>query len=181
MKHSKTILQSVLLPWILLCLTSCAKTMHEPVTPALAPVAAEQVSEPPQVQATVELPTSDDPASWDRKWAEELARALRQNAQSVGATTPSTAPQMQSPWSGEKARVAVMEFDDKTGSLYQTAATSRGFFTGAPVGRGMKEQLVTALMETGATNAQRKRNGLMSIVLILLLIRVTTSTGGEPP
>ena len=86
MKHPWTILQAVLLPWILLCLTSCAETMHGPVTPALVPTAAEQVSEPPQVQVTVELPISEDPASWHRKEAEKLAETLRQTGQFEVAT-----------------------------------------------------------------------------------------------
>jgi hypothetical protein len=125
---------------ILVSVTSCAETRPIPsVPPVPAPMSVE-----------VELPTSEDPASWDRKWAEELAKVLRQNAQSVATTSPSTIPQVQSTWSGEKARVAVMEFEDKTGTVYQTTSTSRGYAVGAPVGRGMKEQLVTALMETGA-------------------------------
>jgi curli biogenesis system outer membrane secretion channel CsgG len=81
----------------------------------------------------------------------------------VSHTTPSTIPQVQSTWHGEKARVAVMEFDDKTGTYYQATSTSRGYAAGAPVGRGMKEQMVTALMETGAFIVL-ERNAIKDVV-----------------
>jgi hypothetical protein len=44
----------------------------------------------PQVRVTVELPASEGPASWDRKGAEELAKALQQTGQFEVATVVST-------------------------------------------------------------------------------------------
>jgi curli biogenesis system outer membrane secretion channel CsgG len=61
-----------------------------------------------------------------------------------------TIGQVQRPWYGDKARVAVMEFDNKTGVDFQVSHSLKGTTVGNPIGSGMKEQIVTALMQTGA-------------------------------
>jgi curli biogenesis system outer membrane secretion channel CsgG len=42
-----------------------------------------------------------------------------------------------------------MEFDNKTGTDYQISHNAKGTQLGNPIGNGMKEQMVTALMQTG--------------------------------
>ncbi len=86
MKHDRIILQLLLLPWVLLCLVSCAEMMQKPAPSMPAPLIAERTSGQPQVRVTVELPSSEDPASWDRKGAEELAKVLQQTGQFEVAT-----------------------------------------------------------------------------------------------
>lgn len=68
----------------------------------------------------------------------------------VTSSPPTTIGDVQRTWYGEKARVAVMEFDNKTGVDFQVSHSMKGTTVGNPVGQGMKEQLVTALMQTGA-------------------------------
>src|SRR4030095_9916234 len=54
---------------------------------------------------------------------------------------PPPPPPLQTGWSGEKAQVAVVEFDDRT----RGQAPRRGNL----LGRGMEAQLVAALLQTG--------------------------------
>lgn len=68
----------------------------------------------------------------------------------VTSTSSQTIGQGQRTWYGDKARVAVMEFDNKTGVDFQVSHSLKGTTVGNPIGNGMKEQIVTALMQTGA-------------------------------
>jgi len=52
-------------------------------------------------------------------------------------------------WS-KRPRVAVMEFDNKSGIYNQTQVRRGTVVHGDPLGHGMKEQMVTALAQTGA-------------------------------
>jgi curli biogenesis system outer membrane secretion channel CsgG len=52
-------------------------------------------------------------------------------------------------WS-RKPRIAVMEFDNKSGVYSETRIQRDSVISGDPLGRGMKEQMVTALAQTGA-------------------------------
>ena len=94
MKHARTILQALFLPCVLLCVASCvsAPMRSVPAPLAPAPLAIERMSDQPLVRVTVELPASEDPASWDRKGAEELAKALHQTGQFEVATVVSLSP-----------------------------------------------------------------------------------------
>lgn len=67
--------------FFLACLASCVPACSFP-----PPLAIERTSEQPQVRVTVELPASEDSTSWDRKGAEELAKALQQTGQFEVAT-----------------------------------------------------------------------------------------------
>lgn len=79
-----------------------------------------------------------------------------------GGRTPTTMTSMPPPssraWSGAKARVAVIEFDDKTGVDYQITTSAKGTRIGTPMGNGMREQLVTALMQTGQFEVLERSN-----------------------
>jgi curli biogenesis system outer membrane secretion channel CsgG len=66
----------------------------------------------------------------------------------VTSSTPTTIGAVQRTWYGEKARVAVIEFDDKTGVDYQVSHSMKGTTIRNPIGSGMKDQMVTALMQT---------------------------------
>lgn len=77
------------------------------------------------------------------------------NPTKVTSTSPQTVAQAQAePYAGPKTRVAVMSFENKTGTYYQREATySSGKYketSGDPIGNGMAEQLTTALVQTGA-------------------------------
>jgi len=52
-------------------------------------------------------------------------------------------------WSGEKAQIAIVEFDDKIGARPQGGGKAKGGRVRNLLGRGMEEQLVTALRQTG--------------------------------
>jgi hypothetical protein len=80
---------------ILVCLVSCARTVSQP-PPSVPATAVESTSEQPQVRLTVELPVSQDPASWDWKGAEELTKALRGTGQfAVNSIADTTWPRYQ--------------------------------------------------------------------------------------
>lgn len=67
----------------------------------------------------------------------------------VTSSTPTTIGSVQRTWYGDKARVAVIEFDDKTGVDYQVSSSMKGVSVRSPIGSGMKDQMVTALTQTG--------------------------------
>ena len=75
------------------------------------------------------------------------------NPTKVTSTSPQTVAQAQrEPALGPKARLAVMSFENKTGTHYQTQVKSSVFggtvSQGDPIGDGMSEQIVTALVQT---------------------------------
>lgn len=77
------------------------------------------------------------------------------NPTQVTSTTPQTVAQVQAePYNGPKVRIAVMEFENKTGIKVKDEYTISGKgaqrTVGDPIGEGMKEQLVTAIAQTGA-------------------------------
>lgn len=79
--------------------------------------------------------------------------------------TPPPPPPLQTGWSGEKAQVAVVEFDDRT----RGQAPRRGNL----LGRGMEAQLVAALQQTGQfavlepqEKTVRGRNGELITALV---------------
>ena len=73
-------------------------------------------------------------------------------------TTMTSTPSPSRAWSGAKARVAVIEFEDKTGVDYQVTTSAKGTRIGTPMGNGMREQLVTALMQTGQFEVLERSN-----------------------
>jgi len=100
------------------------------------------------------------------------------NRTEVITTTPHTVHQIQStPWDGPKARVAVMEFTNETGVLQQTSQHSTTIQVVSPaggpapvvtvrdpIGSGMRNQLITALMKTGAFIVLERGRGLEDVV-----------------
>ncbi len=100
------------------------------------------------------------------------------NRTEVITTTPQTVHQIQStPWDGPKARVAVMEFTNETGVLQQTSQHSTTIQVVSPaggptpvvtvrdpIGSGMRNQLITALMQTGAFIVLERGRGLEDVV-----------------
>jgi len=82
----------------------------------------------------------------------------------VTSSTPQTVSQVQAEaWKGQKVRVAVMEFENKTGAYYEATAhgsavqvvtpggpPARTVTVRDPIGSGMREQLITALSQTQA-------------------------------
>src|SRR3989344_2402353 len=75
------------------------------------------------------------------------------NPTKVTSTSPQTVAQAQRELPvGPKARVAVMSFENKTGTHYQAQVQSSVFGgtigQGDPIGDGMADQIVTALVQT---------------------------------
>ena len=64
------------------------------------------------------------------------------NKTTVTSSSPQTIEQARNQSYGSKPTIAVMKFENKSGSY--------GHYGGAPIGSGMKEQLVTALTQTNA-------------------------------
>lgn len=81
------------------------------------------------------------------------------------ALPPPPSPPPRPAWSGEKAQVAIVEFDDKVETQLQGSGKAKGARMRNLLGRGMEEQLVTALRQTGqfvilepqVKNVQNKR------------------------
>ena len=100
------------------------------------------------------------------------------NRTEVIAITPQTVHQIQStPWDGPRARVAVIEFTNETGVLQQTSQHSTTIqvvspaggptpvvTTRDPIGSGMRTQLITALVQTGAFIVLERGRGLEDVV-----------------
>jgi curli biogenesis system outer membrane secretion channel CsgG len=68
----------------------------------------------------------------------------------VTSASPHSAYQAQAVHWSKKPRIAVMEFEDKTGAGTQIRFAGGGVTASTPIGSGMKEQLVTALSQTNA-------------------------------
>lgn len=76
----------------------------------------------------------------------------------TSTTLTSTPPPSSRSWVGGRARVAVIEFDDKTGGDYHITTSAKGTRIGTSLGNGMREQLVTALMQTGQFEVLERAN-----------------------